>query len=132
MVDATPHTSFVSLIAKALSLVAVTVVLNLFFILCSNMTIPIKNKKVNVQLTLTPEYLDFKTIYFKDSDNKKNRIIKINKNETIKKIINLQKRFGNQKSTLDYVGFKATYSKKLFDKFLSDKSFELKEYLVYL
>ena len=92
----------------------------------------IKNKKVNVQLTLTPEYLDFKTIYFKDSDNKKNRIIKINKNETIKKIINLQKRFGNQKSTLDYVGFKATYSKKLFDKFLSDKSFELKEYLVYL
>lgn len=34
VIDATPHTSFVSLFAKALSLVAVTVILHFFFILC--------------------------------------------------------------------------------------------------
>lgn len=91
----------------------------------------VKNKKINVSLTITFEYLDFKTIYSQE-DYPKIRRIKINQNETIKKIIALQKRFGKQKSISDYVGFKAAYSKKLFNEFLSDKSFELKEYLVYL
>ncbi len=61
VIDATPHTSFVSLIAKALSLVGVTVILNLFFIICG-ITYQLVNGYTHIELSVY--FLDFFYVNF--------------------------------------------------------------------
>lgn len=89
----------------------------------------ISDKKTKVALTIDEKNFDWRTIEYTGLKKE------LNKNPLTNKIIKLSNRYTRNKNILKYVGFKAAYSKKVFEEILKEKSlntFDLREKVLYL